>query len=505
MSDSEASDLEMQVPSASEDSPKQEKKLLESIPLEIRENPEYVDVSTKKNQGVYKKILVEGKADGGVPIPGCQVSVHYVGTLLNGEKFDSSRDRGDPFEFDLGKRSVIQAWDQGVASMRVGEKAELVCAPEFAYGEAGSPPKIPPSSVLKFEVELLGFEGEDVSAERDRSITRMILKKSNDYKTPDKGDTVTIVVNGIVDNKTFDEREISMIVGDAVGNQLPTGFDQCLTKMRLGEKAKFTFAPKHGFDKSFVSKVVPQGAELTYIIELKLINALRKYYDLSISERIEDGNNLKIVGSKYFSEGNLRLASLFYSKGIDMLKDKLAFDDSSADSEEDKALKLTLVPKRVQMLVALYLNASLVALKQNDIVEAINQANEALQVQPDNVKAFYRRAQASVARTDYTSAIADYQQMLKIDPGNKDATREYHRARNAFLNQKQKEKTMYKNIFGKIFNSKEMEADKNAYGDGDKPDPMVDRPGEENAEEGGDDEFEEDAVEGGNVVEEAAA
>lgn len=87
--------------------------------------------------------------------PGKTVTVHYVGTLTNGSKFDSSRDRGQGFTFRLGAGMVIQGWDQGVAGMKVGGVRKLTIPPELGYGARGFPPVIPPNSTLVFEVELL--------------------------------------------------------------------------------------------------------------------------------------------------------------------------------------------------------------------------------------------------------------------------------------------------------------------------------------------------------------
>ncbi len=89
---------------------------------------------------------------------GDTVHIHYTGTLLNGEKFDSSRDRGEPFKFTIGKGEVIKGWDQGVPGMKVGGKRTLVIPPDLGYGAAGSPPKIPGGAGLKFELELMSID-----------------------------------------------------------------------------------------------------------------------------------------------------------------------------------------------------------------------------------------------------------------------------------------------------------------------------------------------------------
>jgi FKBP-type peptidyl-prolyl cis-trans isomerase len=90
--------------------------------------------------------------------PGMNVSVHYTGWLTNGTKFDSSKDRGQPFEFPLGMGRVIRGWDEGVAGMKIGGKRKLTIPSELGYGARGAGGAIPPNATLVFEVELLGVK-----------------------------------------------------------------------------------------------------------------------------------------------------------------------------------------------------------------------------------------------------------------------------------------------------------------------------------------------------------
>lgn len=107
--------------------------------------------------GIEIETITEGDGTS-YPRRGQRVTVHYVGTLPNGSKFDSSRDRGQPFSFTLGAGEVIRGWDEGVAQLSLKQKARLRLSPDYAYGARGVPGVIPPNSTLIFEVELLSFK-----------------------------------------------------------------------------------------------------------------------------------------------------------------------------------------------------------------------------------------------------------------------------------------------------------------------------------------------------------
>lgn len=125
--------------------------------LELEEaSPEDASVEetlVTTDSGLQYEDIVEGT--GAMPQRGQRVTVHYTGTLEDGTKFDSSRDRRRPFSFTIGVGQVIKGWDEGVSSMRVGGQRKLVIPPELGYGTRGAGGIIPPNATLVFDVELL--------------------------------------------------------------------------------------------------------------------------------------------------------------------------------------------------------------------------------------------------------------------------------------------------------------------------------------------------------------
>jgi FKBP-type peptidyl-prolyl cis-trans isomerase FkpA len=104
---------------------------------------------------IYEDTVV---GEGAEAVAGNFVSVHYTGWLTNGSKFDSSKDRDEPFEFPLAQRNVIAGWDEGVQGMKVGGTRKLTIPPQLGYGTRGAGGVIPPNATLVFEVELLGIQ-----------------------------------------------------------------------------------------------------------------------------------------------------------------------------------------------------------------------------------------------------------------------------------------------------------------------------------------------------------
>ncbi len=127
----------------------------ETTPEETESNVTDSEYTTTAS-GLQYKDITEGTGDS--PKRGDNVKVHYTGTLTDGSKFDSSRDRDQPFVFPIGLGRVIKGWDEGVGTMKVGGRRELKIPPELGYGARGAGGVIPPNATLIFDVELLGID-----------------------------------------------------------------------------------------------------------------------------------------------------------------------------------------------------------------------------------------------------------------------------------------------------------------------------------------------------------
>ena len=227
--------------------------------------------------GLQYRVLQEG--EGTSPGKTDQVKVHYTGTLEDGTKFDSSRDRNQPFEFPLGVGRVIKGWDEGISTMKPSGKRKLIIPSELGYGSR-SAGKIPPNSTLIFEVELIevmeAFVDTDFLLPGREEVTdsglRMIVHNKGSGEKPTTGQTVSIHYTGLLETGSkFDSshdrgKPFSFQLGQG---RVIKGWDEAIALMSKGEKRTLIIPPDIGYGSRAMGKIPPNS---TLIFEVELID-----------------------------------------------------------------------------------------------------------------------------------------------------------------------------------------------------------------------------------------
>lgn len=510
------------------------------------------------DRGLKKKLLKLGEG-WDTPEFGDEVQVHYTGTLLDGTKFDSSRDRDSPFSFTLGQGQVIQGWDEGIKTMKKGENALFTIPPELAYGESGSPPTIPPNATLQFDVELLSWtsvkdicrdggifkrilkEGEkwenpkdpdevlvnyevrledgkvvaksdgveftvseghycpafskavkamkkgekvillvkpqygfgekgkpahgdegavppnaslqitlelvswktvsDVTS--DKKVIKKILKEGEGYERPNEGAIVKLKLIGkLQDGTVFFEKghdeEEKLFEFKADEEQVIDGLDKAVLTMKKGEVALLIIAPEYAFGSSQSQQelaVIPPNSTVYYEVELVSYEKEKESWDMNTQEKIEAAGKKKEEGNVLFKAGKYERASKRYDKAAKYIE----YDSSF--SEEEKKLSKTLK-------IASYLNNAACKLKLKEYKDAEKLCTKVLDIESTNVKALYRRAQASMQLTDLDLAEIDIKKALEVDPDNREVKLEYRNLKEMVKEYNNKQAKFYGNMFG---------------------------------------------------------
>ncbi|XP_011304043.1 FK506-binding protein 59 isoform X2 [Fopius arisanus] len=396
-----------------------------------------VDISPEKNGGILKEITKNGE---GVETPstGCKVVVHYTGKLLDGSKFDSSKDRNQPFSFNLGRGEVIQAWDIGVATMKKGEVAVLTCAPEKAYGKGGMPPKIPPNSVLVFEIEVLSWTGHDISRHKDGSIEKFLMTAGHNESFPTEGSLVDVHVIGKYNGEIFEERDVEFNLGEGEEAGIIEGIEDALENFKSGETSRLKINSKYAFGSSGNKKFnIPSDADVEYIVTLKSFEQSVDIRSLEPAEKLQQAKIHKDKATNYFKAGKYQLAIKICKKAEECLE--LCEDAAGTVEKERDTLRLST-----------FLNLALFYLKNGQYLEAKGACDSVLKLDPQNEKGLFRRGQAHVALASPEVALQDFQEVLKIEPKNTAALKEAVVCQNLIQKNRAREKKLYANMFDKF-------------------------------------------------------
>eukprot|EP00796_Vickermania_ingenoplastis_P012334 gene12334-8462_t len=437
------------------------------------------EVEVPRTEGkLFKTVLVEGT--GRRPAKGSKVSVHYVGTLEDGTVFDSSRNRGQLFEFQLSKGQVIKGWDVGVATMRLGEKCVLKCLPDYAYGEAGHPPTIPQRATLNFEVELFAWtKEEDISAAKNRSILKRTLLDGIGLENPSIESKITLHLS-IYAGGTDDELEALVEASEShntkesctplpemlwskekweveVGDtELPPCLEECLKKMRPEEVALFRIAagllPAGGCPTFHIPPPSPTGAGgygLLYKVELLTLSTV-KTWDFSGMAKVEQGMLRKNRANGYFQGGDYARAITFYRRALEFVGEDYGF----TKEEEKKAAQALRVVVWGNLSQALLLQYELELQQQpgekqftHNPHEAAALLKKALDLEPGHLKNLFRISKAQDYLKEWEEAKRNLEKLLSLEPGNVDATAMLERVKGEIKAFDKQQKSLFSKMF----------------------------------------------------------
>jgi FK506-binding protein 4/5 len=405
-----------------------------------------------KDGGIFKKIIKEGEKWEN-PKEADEVLVKYEARLEDGTVVSKSE---EGVEFYVKDGYFCPAFAKAVKTMKKGEKVLLTVKPQYGFGHKGrqaigNDVAVPPNATLMVDLELVSWKVVDEVTD-DKKVLKKILKQGEGYERPNDGAVAKVKYTGkledgtVFEKKGSDEEPFEFMTGE---EQVVDGLDRAVMTMKKGEVALVTVAAEYGYETEIKTDlaVVPPKSTLIYDVELVSFVKEKESWDMSTAEKIEAAGKKKEEGNALFKVGKYFRASKKYEKAAKYIEYDTSF--SEEEKKQSKPLKITC-----------NLNNAACKLKLKDYTQAEKLCTKVLEIESQNVKALYRRAQAYIQTADLELAEIDIKKALEIDPNNRDVKLEYRALKEKQKEYNKKEAKFYGNMFARMSKLEELESRK---------------------------------------------
>jgi FK506-binding protein 4/5 len=418
-------------------------------------------IQVTEDGGIKKKILSEGSGDT-YPIAGSDVFCHYVGTLVStGNKFDSSRDRNSPFNFQIGQGNVIKGWDRGIATMKKGEKCILRCRSDYAYGAQSPSESIPANSDLDFEVELLDWSNwKRVNSKDDFKKQIIISGDGADYDTPNE-DAKCIIsyqlkLNDEKGQIIIEEQNVSFIIEDEDEEKYPKGFHDAIKDMKKKSQVEFKIASQYMWkDKGNAKLNIPPNTDIYLNVTLHDFNNAKQSYEMNNIEKYNDAQLKKNQGNELFKQEKYQRALKKYKKCLDLIND-IGEGGGGAGAgggqEEEKSILKEHEQDIKELKISCNNNLAMVYIKLKEYIDAISKCDEIItKIDSNNIKAWTRKGYALYLDGDYEKSKEIFKYALTLpnlsENDNKYINQYLNLSKHKIKEYQEKQKKIYSKMF----------------------------------------------------------
>ncbi|KAL5711713.1 peptidylprolyl isomerase [Ranunculus cassubicifolius] len=401
-----------------------------------------------KDGGIFKKILKEGEKWEN-PKDLDEVLVNYEARLED----DTLVSKSEGVEFTVEKGYFCPALTKAVKTMKKGEKALLTVKPQYGFRESGRPASgaesaVPPNATLFITLQLVSWKTV-TEVTNDKKVIKKILKEGEGYERPNDGTVVKVKLIGKLQDGTvfcnLGHGENGPMEFKTDDDQVIEGLDSAVMTMKKGEVALVTIAPEYAYGSlvtmaPMVESVDPariKDETVYFEVELESFIKEKESWDMNTPEKIEAAGLKKEDGNALFKAGKYAKASKKYEKAAKFIEYDTNFSED--EKKQSKVLK-----------VSCNLNNAACKLKLKDYKQAEKLCTKVLELETNNVKALYRRAQAYIQLADLDLAEFDIKKALEIDPNNRDVKLEYKKLKEKMKEFNKKDAQFYGNIFAKM-------------------------------------------------------